>query len=98
MASVDEMVWVEFEIDLDLFEEVHNAGPNQDWNAYNAPMRNIRFVKSGEEVAEDGDHEVPFWAMLACYEKIDSMAKQTGWMSLEYRRLKVGGKNTAEFR
>lgn len=93
MAAIEERTWTEFEIDMDSLTEVTDAGPKEEWNAYRADMRKI-----DDSVTPDDEHEIPFWAMMPFWEHVDQMAKQSGWMAMEYRRVKRDGKNQAEFR
>lgn len=96
MAAVDPKKWVDFNVDLDSIEEVSDAGPNGDWNAYRAEMSDI-IDRDGDEVAEDGEHEVPFWAMMPFFDAIAETGRQKGRVSLKYRRLFRDGKSVAEF-
>lgn len=96
MVRVDAKRWITLEMDMDEFEEVHNAGPKQKWNAYMVGMRNVADNK-GREMVEDGIYEVPFWAMKALWEYLTGLAKRKGWVMMEYRRIERGGVNEAEF-
>jgi len=97
MASCEENVWIDVTFDLDTMTEVHDAGPNDNWNAYLLGMTEV-LDKDGDEVVEDGTYEVPFWAMLAFFDRVARGKKKTGQVTLSYRRKSRDGKNFGEFK
>jgi len=55
-------------------------------------------MKEISDGTEDGDHEVPFWAMNAFADAIED-APDKGWYTMKYKRTEdANGQNEATFR
>ncbi len=88
-AEVDE--WIRFEVETDTVIETKN---DKEWNCYAAKFRKIR--QDGNVLAEDGGHEIPFWAMGEFYATVGAL---DGWQSIRARVSKsVDGIRTVEMR
>ena len=96
MAALEVGIEAEFEFDLDTIEEIADAGPENDWNAYLVSMRDIQ--NGSKLIADDGSHEIPFWAMLPFWEYCTSLKKDGGWCTANFRRKQHGDKSTAVFK
>jgi len=92
MADVKPDAVVHFELDLNGAKLVKNEvpwGDKKETTEIIAEMRNIRYEENDEEIADDGEHTVPFWACEVVQEALKEIAKRTKrpkWAKLAYVR------------
>ncbi len=77
LVKAKEDDWIRFEVDTESVIEDKN---DKEWNCYAAKFRKIR--QDGIELAPDGAHEVPFWAMQEFYSCVGALE---GWASVRAR-------------
>lgn len=82
--------WISFEFDA---STVINDKNERGWNCFIIEAQNIR--QDGQQIAEDGQHEIPFWAMMPFFEAFGHM---NGMISVQAKITKSGLKNIAKFR
>jgi len=96
MVRAKEDEWIGFSIKLDSIEESTSSPPSDDkkkWTCYIGKMKEIEM-----DDIEDGDHEIPFWAMAPFWTFVTDSGEKKGWMAVEFRRSKKGQNNEASFR
>ncbi len=92
LASIEEGNWVNFAIDrtqtwVERVVPPFDVPKSKDGmiNQMRANMRDIEYDETNEEIEEDGEHIVPFWACAAikkAFKKSDSKK----WIDLQVRR------------
>ncbi len=81
--------WIEFTVKL---ETITMAENDKKWSCYIGKMKDI------SDGTDDGDHEVPFWAMKEFADYLDDVPDK-GWHTMEYKRTEDGNEqNEAHFR
>lgn len=90
----------EFEASLNSMHKREDAGPDGEWNSYQVEMRDIH-DDEGDEFAEEGSHEIPFWAMVEFYDacaRRRAKSSKKDWFPFTYERKEVAGKSLAVIR
>ncbi len=91
LVKAMEEEWIAFEVECDTVIESKN---DKEWNCYAAKFRRIR--QDGKVLAEDGGHEIPFWAMEEFFSTVGNL---DGWQSVRARvRKTADGIRTVEMR
>jgi len=98
MAKAEHGEWNTFSAKVESFDKFKDAGPNGKWSCFRGKMKDITDHED-EQTDEDGEHEVPFWAMKEFQAACKESGKSKGWLELEYKRTqKKDGNSTATFR
>lgn len=90
MLRSPEDEWTKFSLKI---ESVVKDTNDRGWSCYTAQMKLIKM-----KGVEDGNHEIPFWAMEAFFDLYILLDEDDGWIGLRYRRSRSGDQNEAEFR
>lgn len=94
MLTCKEDVQHEFEVLLDSVAEAEN---DRNWSCLMGQMKNIE-DEDGDSVADDGEHEIPFWAKNGFIDCSVSVKIKKGWAKMTYTRSKAkNGNNEADF-
>lgn len=90
MVRANENEWIDFDIKMSTVEKSENE---RGWSCYIGHMKDIQMPG-----VEDGDYEIPFWAMEEFYAAYTESPEKKGWVQLGFKRTKRNGKNMGFFR
>jgi len=90
MVTAEEDDWITFAVKQQTLEKTKNE---KGWSCYTGEMKDIDM-----KGIEDGDHEVPFWAMDAFFDAYTEADNEKGWQQYKFKRSTDKKGNTASFR
>lgn len=90
MVRAESDKWITFVVKQSSVEKAENE---RGWSCYTGLMKDI-----DSKGAEDGIHEIPFWAMDGFYDAWNEAANPDGWQQYAFKKIERNGKNTALFR
>jgi len=93
MANAEADETYSFLVKVDTIEVSNSDTPWGDTTEAKADFKDIKHDKKGTELAEDGEHMVPFWACEAFQKSLKDNGKFKGWVEMEYIRSEEDGIN-----
>jgi len=85
MVTAETGEWIKFHVKQETLDKTEN---DKGWSCYTGEMK-----FPGEEY-DDGEHEVPFWAMQEMFDAYIDHDQAKGWAYYRYKRKESQGKNT----